>query len=41
MRIGWPDQFIEHASSVNYLREKHGLTEEKVFKWLVERNEVS
>ena len=24
--IGWPDQFIEHASSVDYLREKHGLT---------------
>lgn len=26
VRIGWPDQFIEHASSVDYLREKHGLT---------------
>ncbi|MDQ6632604.1 MAG: 1-deoxy-D-xylulose-5-phosphate synthase [Verrucomicrobiota bacterium] len=26
LRIGWPDQFIEHASSVDYLREKHGLT---------------
>ena len=26
VRIGWPDQFIEHASSVNYLRDKHGLT---------------
>ena len=26
VRIGWPDQFIEHASSVGYLREKHGLT---------------
>jgi 1-deoxy-D-xylulose-5-phosphate synthase len=25
-RIGWPDQFIEHASSVEDLREKHGLT---------------
>jgi 1-deoxy-D-xylulose-5-phosphate synthase len=24
--IAWPDQFIEHASSVDYLREKHGLT---------------
>jgi 1-deoxy-D-xylulose-5-phosphate synthase len=24
--IGWPDQFIEHASSVDYLREKYGLT---------------
>lgn len=26
VRIGWPDQFIEHASSVDYLRNKHGLT---------------
>ena len=26
MRIGWPDQFIEHASSVDYLRQKHGLS---------------
>ena len=26
IRIGWPDKFIEHASSVEYLREKHGLT---------------
>jgi 1-deoxy-D-xylulose-5-phosphate synthase len=28
VRIGWPDEFIEHASSVDYLREKHGLTVE-------------
>jgi 1-deoxy-D-xylulose-5-phosphate synthase len=26
LRVGWPDQFIEHASSVDYLREKYGLT---------------
>jgi 1-deoxy-D-xylulose-5-phosphate synthase len=26
LRIGWPDQFIEHASSVNHLRQKYGLT---------------
>jgi len=26
IRIAWPDQFIEHASSVDYLRAKHGLT---------------
>ena len=26
IRIGWPDKFIEHASTVDYLREKHGLT---------------
>ncbi len=25
-RIGWPDQFIEHATTVEYLREKYGLT---------------
>ncbi len=26
VRIGWPDQFIEHASSVDYLRQKYGVT---------------
>lgn len=30
IRIGWPDQFIEHASSVDYLREKYGLTAQRV-----------
>ena len=30
LRIGWPDQFIEHASSVEDLREKYGLTVAKV-----------
>ena len=30
LRIGWPDQFIEHASSVNELREKYGLTAEAI-----------
>jgi 1-deoxy-D-xylulose-5-phosphate synthase len=29
VRIGWPDVFIEHASTVDYLREKYGLTVEK------------
>ena len=28
VRIGWPDTFVEHASSVDYLRQKHGLTAE-------------
>jgi len=28
IRIGWPDQFIEHASSVDDLRNKYGLTVE-------------
>ena len=26
VRIGWPDQFVEHATSVNDLREKYGFT---------------
>ena len=26
VRIGWPDQFIEHASSVDYLRNKYDIT---------------
>jgi len=30
IRIGWPDQFIEHASSVDYLRTKYGLTVESI-----------
>jgi 1-deoxy-D-xylulose-5-phosphate synthase len=28
VRIGWPDQFIEHGSNVDELRAKHGLTVE-------------
>ena len=28
MRIGWPDQFIEHATTQDELREKYGLTVE-------------
>ena len=26
VRLGWPDQFIEHASTVDHLRQKYGLT---------------
>jgi 1-deoxy-D-xylulose-5-phosphate synthase len=26
IRIAWPDVFVEHASSVDYLRKKYGLT---------------
>ncbi len=29
-RVGWPDQFIEHASSVSELREKYGLTADAI-----------
>ena len=28
VRIGWPDQFIEHATSPDELRRKYGLTVE-------------
>ena len=30
VRIGWPDQFIEHASSQDELRRKYGLTVENI-----------
>jgi 1-deoxy-D-xylulose-5-phosphate synthase len=30
IRIGWPDQFIEHASSQDVLRQRYGLTVENV-----------
>jgi len=28
VRIGWPDVFVEHASTVDHLRQKYGLTAE-------------
>jgi 1-deoxy-D-xylulose-5-phosphate synthase len=37
VRIGWPDQFIEHASSVDYLRKKHGLTVEHAVELVKEK----
>jgi 1-deoxy-D-xylulose-5-phosphate synthase len=30
IRIGWPDQFIEHASTQDELRKRHGLTVENI-----------
>lgn len=30
IRIGWPDQFIEHASTPDELRRRHGLTVENI-----------
>jgi 1-deoxy-D-xylulose-5-phosphate synthase len=30
LRISWPDQFVEHASSVDYLRAKHGLSVDRL-----------
>jgi len=32
VRIGWPDQFVEHASTVDYLRERHGLTAQNLVR---------
>lgn len=32
VRIGWPDQFVEHATSVNDLREKYGFTIASIVK---------
>ncbi|HOY59396.1 MAG TPA: transketolase C-terminal domain-containing protein, partial [Verrucomicrobiota bacterium] len=29
VRMGWPDQFIEHASTADHLREQYGLTAER------------
>lgn len=30
VRLGWPDQYIEHASNVDHLREKYGLTPARI-----------
>jgi 1-deoxy-D-xylulose-5-phosphate synthase len=30
IQVGWPDQFIEHASGVEDLRKKYGLTVENI-----------
>jgi 1-deoxy-D-xylulose-5-phosphate synthase len=30
VQIGWPDQFIEHATSVDDLRKKYGVTVENL-----------
>jgi 1-deoxy-D-xylulose-5-phosphate synthase len=37
VRVGWPDQFIEHASSVDYLRKKYGLTVERTIELVKEK----
>ncbi|HNQ90495.1 MAG TPA: 1-deoxy-D-xylulose-5-phosphate synthase [Verrucomicrobiota bacterium] len=30
VRIGWPDQFIEHATTAEVLRDRHGLTADAI-----------
>lgn len=32
LRLGWPDKFIEHASSVGDLRKNHGLSHEQMLE---------
>ena len=31
-RIGWPDAFVDHADSVSDLREANGLSQEDIYK---------
>lgn len=38
-RIGWPDSFIEHGSSVTILREANGLSPESMMERVVQRYE--
>jgi 1-deoxy-D-xylulose-5-phosphate synthase len=35
-RIGWPDKFIEHGSSVDGLRAAHGLAPDDIFRRVLE-----
>ncbi|MBL4576579.1 MAG: 1-deoxy-D-xylulose-5-phosphate synthase, partial [Opitutaceae bacterium] len=36
-RIGWPDKFVEHGSSVQVLREAHGLSNSAIKKKILSR----
>ncbi len=36
-RIGWPDAFIDHGSSVSKLREEHGLSPEAILETVLAR----
>jgi 1-deoxy-D-xylulose-5-phosphate synthase len=40
-RIGWPDAFIEHGSSVNKLREENGLNPEAILERLLAKYQKS
>lgn len=39
-RIGWPDQFIGHGSSVAVLREQHGLSPQQMLERVLQRVEA-
>jgi 1-deoxy-D-xylulose-5-phosphate synthase len=36
-RIGWPDKFVEHGTSVEALRAAHGLSFEDMYRRVKER----
>ena len=36
-RIGWPDKFVEHGSSVEILRASYGLAPDDIFKRVSDR----
>ncbi|MBS0630843.1 MAG: 1-deoxy-D-xylulose-5-phosphate synthase [Verrucomicrobia bacterium] len=36
-RIGWPDKFVEHGSSVEILRAAHGLSPDHIYRRIVDR----
>lgn len=37
LRIGWPDEFVEHGSSVSSLREAYGLNNESITERVMDR----
>src|SRR5690606_10798209 len=41
VRLGWPDQFIEHASSVEHLREKYGVTASRLVDDILRRTKAA
>jgi len=36
-RIGWPDKFIEHGTSIEQLRAAHGLSPDDLFRRVLAR----
>jgi len=36
-RIGWPDRFVEHGSSVEVLRAAHGLAPADMYRRVLDR----
>lgn len=36
-RIGWPDKFVDHGSSVEVLREAHGLSSDAIYRRIADR----